>query len=77
MKQCPYCNAQIADNSKFCGECGKELPQENVCTHCGVTVNEGDIYCEECGRSLKDGSYASADYAEKSGVWLILQDKIA
>ncbi len=68
MKQCPYCNAQIADNSKFCGECGKELPQENVCTHCGVTVNEGDIYCEECGRNLKDGTYASAEYGEKSGI---------
>lgn len=67
-KQCPYCNAQIADNSKFCGECGKELPQENVCTHCGVTVNEGDIYCEECGRNLKDGTYASAEYGEKSGI---------
>ena len=68
MKQCPYCNAQIADDSKFCGECGKELPQENVCTHCGVTVNEGDIYCEECGRNLKDGTYASAEYGEKSGI---------
>ena len=68
MKQCPYCNAQMPDESKFCGECGKELPQENVCTHCGVTVNEGDIYCEECGRNLKDGTYASAEYGEKSGI---------
>jgi len=67
MKQCPYCNAQIADNSKFCGECGKELPQENVCTHCGATVNEGDIYCEICGRNLKNGSYVSSDDG-KSGI---------
>ena len=68
MKQCPYCNAQIADDSKFCGECGKELPQENVCAHCGAMVNEGDIYCEECGRSVKDRTYASAEYGEKSGI---------
>lgn len=68
MKQCPYCNAQIADDSKFCGECGKELPQENVCAHCGAMVNEGDIYCEECGRSFKDRTYASAEYGEKSGI---------
>lgn len=68
MKQCPYCNAQIDDESKFCSECGKEFPQGNVCAYCGATVNEGDVYCEECGRNVKDGSYASADYGEKSGI---------
>lgn len=68
MKQCPYCNAQMADDSKFCGECGKEFPQGNTCPHCGAMVNEGDIYCEDCGRNLKDGSYAFADYAKKSGI---------
>lgn len=67
MKQCPYCNAQIADDSKFCGECGKEYPQDNVCPKCGATVNEGDIYCEICGRNLKNGSYVSGDDG-KSGI---------
>ena len=67
MKQCPYCNAQIADDSKFCGECGKEYPQDNVCPKCGATVNEGDIYCEICGRNLKNGSYVSSDDG-KSGI---------
>lgn len=23
MKQCPNCGAQIADDSRFCSECGK------------------------------------------------------
>ena len=64
-KRCPYCHAQLADDSKFCGECGKEYPQGNVCAYCGVTVNEEDVYCEECGRNLKDGSYASSDYGKK------------
>ena len=68
MKQCPYCNAQIDDESKFCSECGKELPQGNVCAHCGATVNEGDIYCEDCGRNLINGSFASADYGGKFGI---------
>lgn len=66
MKQCPYCNAQIADDSKFCGECGKEYPQGNVCPKCGATVNEGDIYCEICGRNLKDGSYVSGNDSKSS-----------
>lgn len=59
MKQCPYCNAQIADDSKFCGECGKEYPQGNTCPHCGARVYDGDVYCEKCGRNLTDGSYAN------------------
>lgn len=67
MKQCPYCNAQMSDESKFCGECGREYPQDNVCPKCGATVNEGDIYCEICGRNLKNGSYVSSDDG-KSGI---------
>ncbi len=65
-KRCPYCHAQIADDSKFCGECGKEYPQGNVCPKCGATVNEGDIYCEICGRNLKDGSYFSGSDGKPS-----------
>lgn len=30
MKECPFCNSQIKDDSLYCTECGKELPQENV-----------------------------------------------
>lgn len=58
MKRCPYCNAQMADESNFCGECGKEYPQGNTCPYCGAKVYEGDVYCEKCGRNLADGSYA-------------------
>lgn len=58
MKQCPYCNAQMADESKFCGECGKEYPQGNMCPHCGARVFDGDVYCQDCGRNLTNGSYA-------------------
>ena len=61
MKQCPYCNAQMPDESKFCGECGREYPQGNTCPHCGARVYDGDVYCENCGRNLADGSYASTN----------------
>ena len=61
MKQCPYCNAQMTDDSKFCGECGKEYPRGNVCPHCGAKVYDGDVYCENCGRNLTDGSYANTN----------------
>ena len=28
MKQCPYCGSELADDAKFCGECGKVLPED-------------------------------------------------
>ncbi len=28
MKQCPFCGSELADDAKFCGECGKVLPEE-------------------------------------------------
>ena len=52
MKKCPYCGAQNADDSRFCTECGKEIPQGNVCPHCGASVNEGDAFCQSCGKNL-------------------------
>lgn len=32
MKQCPYCGSELADDAKFCGECGKSLPAEEPVT---------------------------------------------
>ena len=28
MKPCPYCGSELADDARFCGECGKSLPEE-------------------------------------------------
>ena len=56
MKNCPNCGAQIADDSRFCTECGKEIPQGTVCSHCGASVNENDSFCPNCGKNLKKTS---------------------
>jgi RNA polymerase subunit RPABC4/transcription elongation factor Spt4 len=56
MKFCPNCNAQIADDSRFCTECGKEIPQGTVCSHCGASINENDSFCPNCGKNLKETS---------------------
>ena len=65
MKQCAYCNAQIPDESKFCGDCGREYPQGNTCPHCGARVYDGDVYCENCGRNLSDGSNAGNSHVNE------------
>ena len=54
MRRCPNCGAQIADDSRFCSECGKEITQANVCPHCGASVGEGDAFCQNCGKSLNE-----------------------
>jgi uncharacterized membrane protein YvbJ len=54
MKQCPNCGAQIADDSRFCAECGKEIAQGTVCPHCGASMNDGDVFCQNCGKKPTD-----------------------
>lgn len=60
MKTCPNCGAQIADDSLFCTECGKQIPQDNVCPHCGASVNDGDSFCQNCGKSILESKSESA-----------------
>lgn len=52
--KCPNCGAQIADDSRFCAECGKEIPQGFFCPHCGASMNEGDAFCQNCGKKPTD-----------------------
>lgn len=54
MKKCPYCGAELSDESLFCTECGKELPKGTICPHCGASVNEDDVFCTECGKRMDE-----------------------
>lgn len=54
MKNCPNCGAQIKDDSLFCTECGKPIPQGSVCPHCGASVNDGDVFCQKCGKGINE-----------------------
>ena len=67
MKKCQNCGAQVDDNSLFCTECGKQIPQGNACSHCGAPVNSGDSFCQNCGKSLKEiPNSESIAYEEES-----------
>ena len=54
MKKCPNCGAQMNDDSLFCTECGRPIPQGSVCPHCGASLNEGDVFCQNCGKKVDD-----------------------
>lgn len=40
------------DDSLFCTECGKPMPQGKVCPNCGVSINSGDLFCLNCGNKI-------------------------
>lgn len=51
MLSCSKCQAQIADGSKFCSECGfQQVP---------LPLHPYDIYCSECGHRLTKGKSPS------------------
>ena len=47
--KCPYCNAEISDDSLFCGSCGKKLPQIKDCVKCGKSIETNSDFCPYCG----------------------------
>jgi tetratricopeptide (TPR) repeat protein/archaellum biogenesis ATPase FlaH len=52
--KCPHCQAELPDNSKFCGVCGRSLSTEVKCSKCGH-VNPADYkYCLQCGGALTE-----------------------
>lgn len=65
MKKCPFCGAELKDDSLFCTECGKELPKGIECPHCGASVNEGDVFCTECGKRIDEVPQATSSEPTK------------
>lgn len=49
MKQCPFCNTLLSDNSQFCTSCGNAFPQEGRCPQCGGVIKKGHLFCQSCG----------------------------
>jgi class 3 adenylate cyclase/predicted ATPase/energy-coupling factor transporter ATP-binding protein EcfA2 len=44
---CPRCGATVANNKKFCGDCGTPLPWR--CTACGGSNPADKRFCSDCG----------------------------
>lgn len=52
--KCNHCNAEVAEGTKFCPECGNriEQPQPLKCPQCNTIVDEGINFCPECGSPI-------------------------
>ena len=49
---CPKCEAPLAENAKFCPNCGAKLNEDDKCTHCGAKLTPGAKFCPECGEKV-------------------------
>lgn len=46
---CPQCEAPLANNAKFCPECGAKIKQAAHCSQCGAKITPNAKFCPECG----------------------------
>lgn len=54
---CPKCNAQIIEGSKFCTSCGYKLqPAGTQCPSCGKSIAPGSKFCTSCGFRIISGT---------------------
>lgn len=50
--KCSECNAEIADNAKFCPKCGAKVERIELikkCPNCGEPLKDGAKFCAKCG----------------------------
>jgi transposase len=76
---CPQCQAQNADDARFCEECGARLAL--ACPQCGAEVSPGKKFCRACGAALSgpapDRPLSPASYTPKHLAERILTSKTA
>ena len=65
MKYCDNCHYPIADDTKFCPNCGakNELPPQAVvyCPNCGSPITPGSKFCLNCGTAAQDNAQLQAE----------------
>lgn len=65
---CPYCGAPVSALTRFCGNCGRELPAaapppSMLCPSCGRPIEPGVKFCGECGAPAEASAPASSEPA--------------
>jgi len=59
--KCIKCNAVIADDSKFCSECGGKVKVEIECANCKTINSESSKFCKQCGLELSSSSLTTRE----------------
>ena len=61
--QCPQCQTENREGSRFCAECGASLT--SACPDCGFANYPDAKFCSGCGRALSATTTSSTDSAVK------------
>jgi class 3 adenylate cyclase/tetratricopeptide (TPR) repeat protein len=56
--RCGQCSAVVAQDDRFCGDCG--APIEAACPSCGEPVTTGKRFCRACGSPVQAAAASSA-----------------
>jgi hypothetical protein len=49
---CPNCEAPLAENVKFCPDCGTRIDAQRHCTNCGAKLQQKAKFCADCGEKV-------------------------
>ncbi|MBQ6275644.1 MAG: zinc ribbon domain-containing protein [Bacteroidales bacterium] len=52
--KCSKCNAEIAENARFCPVCGTKVESKNKCPNCGEKLKDGAKFCTKCGTKIEN-----------------------
>ncbi len=61
--QCPQCQTENREGSRFCAECGTSLA--SVCPDCGFANYPDAKFCGSCGKALATDAVSPTDSALK------------
>ncbi len=57
--KCVECGKELADDAKFCSNCGAKVNIEPVCPNCGKKLTIDAKFCSECGAKIGKESGAN------------------
>ena len=63
---CPKCNSQNTEGSRFCNNCGYQFDQDTTCAHCGKVNQPGTKYCEDCGKAIGNYDLPESKYSQSN-----------
>ena len=67
MIMCPKCGKALEDGTRFCDNCGAQIPEAAVCPSCGERIIPGYAFCQKCGAPVSQPVSTGAGYVPTSG----------
>ena len=69
--KCKYCNAEVAQNARFCTTCGKDLSIFDKCVSCGELLEREEAVCPHCGTE-QPSKNIPVSASSKKWLWIIV-----